>query len=163
VLLVKSRGGIAGSPAPVDVLLASRYGFLQRENEEHHRRAATGVALTQTLDRPVERSSPDPSAWRRDGGNDLAPLWVGGAALLCLLLAFVITGPLTAVPARVDVWVPYLVLGTVFPLLVAVIVFRERAGRVLPAGWASSSPPSPSWRWPSLLACGTACWRWGWR
>jgi hypothetical protein len=45
----------------------------------------------------------------------------------------VIRLPLTAISARAEVWVPYLVLGTLFPLVVAVVVLRERSGRVLPA------------------------------
>jgi hypothetical protein len=54
-------------------------------------------------------------------------------ALLCLLLALVIRLPLTAISARAEVWVPYLVLGTLFPLVVAAVVLRQRSGRALPA------------------------------
>jgi hypothetical protein len=100
-----------------------------------HRRAATGVALTQTLetvDRRQARPTPASPTGSRDRGGVLAPWWVGGVALLCLLLALVIRLPLTAISARAEVWVPYLVLGTLFPLVVAVVVLRERSGRVLP-------------------------------
>jgi hypothetical protein len=52
-----------------------------------------------------------------------------------LLLGFLLKEPLTAISARAEVWVPYLVLGTLFPLLVAAVVLRERAGRAIPAWW----------------------------
>jgi hypothetical protein len=91
------------------------------------------VALPQTIEGTPERLSPDAKIWPRDSGVALAPLWVGGAAVLCLLLGFLIRAPLTVISARVDVWVPYLVLGTVFPLLAAAVVLTERSGRALPA------------------------------
>jgi hypothetical protein len=110
--------------------------LLPAEKPMFHRRAATGVAVTQTLDtvdRPRARPTPASPTGSRDSGAVLAPWWVGGVAVLCLLLAFVITGPLTAISARAEVWVPYLVLGTLFPLVVAAVVLRQRSGRALPA------------------------------
>src|SRR5687768_6531632 len=99
----------------------------------HRRRASARVALTQTLDQPHQRSSPETDTWRRGAVSALSPLWVGGAALLCLLLAVVLKAPLTGVLERADVWAQYLVLGTVFPLVVAAVVLLERSGRTFPA------------------------------
>ena len=109
--------------------------MLPAEKPMFQRRVATGVALTRTLDtvdRRQARPTPACPTGSRDRGAVLAPWWVGGVALLCLLLALVIRLPLTAISARAEVWVPYLVLGTLFPLVVAVVL-RERSGRVLPA------------------------------
>jgi hypothetical protein len=83
--------------------------------------------------------------------------------VLCLLLGFLIKGPLSVLSARADVWVPYLVLGTLFPLLVAVVVLTERTGRVLPAwvGLGLTALPVVAVAlvagvWHSLLALGLA-------
>src|SRR5215216_8065230 len=86
-----------------------------------------------TIDRldVLPSSAIRPSA--RGGVATHTPLWVGGVAALCLLLAIMVKVPLTAISARVDVWTPYLVLGTLFPLVVAAVVLLERSGRALPA------------------------------
>src|SRR5215204_741280 len=122
-----------------------------------------GAALTQTIDVSEERRSPDTPAWPREAVTAAMPLWVGGVAVLCLLLAFVIKEPLTVLSARADVWVPYLALGTLFPLLVAAVVLIERAGRVFPTWLGIVLTALPivavallAGPWHSLLALGLA-------
>lgn len=61
----------------------------------------------------------------------LNPLWVGGVALLCLLSGYLLTPALSVISPRAGVWAQYLALGTLFPALLAAIVWRYRSGRRL--------------------------------
>jgi hypothetical protein len=79
----------------------------------------------------VSSASPIRERWR-DVMTALSPMWVGGAALLCLLLAFLAKPTLDTVSVRVAVWLQYLTLGTLFPAVVALVLLVERSGRALP-------------------------------
>jgi uncharacterized membrane protein YhdT len=64
---------------------------------------------------------------------ELSPLWVGGVALLCLLVVYLGKPAFALVSERAPAWALYLTLGTLFPLLVAAVVLIKRAGRGFPA------------------------------
>src|SRR5215210_1886790 len=65
-----------------------------------------------TVDQLEDSSTCATRAWWHDAITALAPLWVGGAAVLCLLLAYLAKPALARVSERADVWAQYLALGT---------------------------------------------------
>lgn len=71
------------------------------------------------------------SPWQRIG-IVLNPLWIGGVAVLCVLLSTVIASAVTPVIARAGAWLPYLALATLFPLAIAGGALWQRAGGKIP-------------------------------
>lgn len=68
--------------------------------------------------------------------TSLSPLWVVGVGLLCLAAGYLVSPFFTPVFARAGVWLPYLLLGTLFPTVLAVVVVGRRAGHTLPVAWS---------------------------
>ena len=89
--------------------------------------------MIETVDRADGRPSSPTSAWQSDIVAGLTPLWVGGAALLCLMLVSLAKAALPQAPLGADVWAQYLTLGAVVPAIVAANVLVTRSGRRLPA------------------------------
>jgi hypothetical protein len=73
----------------------------------------------------------------------LSPLWVGGVALLCLLVVYLGKPAFALVSERPPAWALYLTLGTLCPLVAAAAVLAERAGRVFPAWLGIVLPAFP--------------------
>jgi hypothetical protein len=90
------------------------------------------VRANQTAYRQKSVPSPVTSAWWAEVLSFLAPLRVGGLALLCLVPGYLLAPALSALSPRAGVWVQYLALGTLLPAAVAAIVVMERSGRQLP-------------------------------
>jgi hypothetical protein len=69
----------------------------------------------------------------RAGLSELAPLWVGGLMLLCLLVGHLLFDQWLSLSPKTYDWAQYLLLGTLFPLLIvgAALLPRQR--------WAGSA------------------------
>lgn len=66
----------------------------------------------------------------------LSPLWVASIGVLCLVLGYLVSPVFTPLFSRAGVWLPYLLLGTLFPGVLAVIVVAHRRGYRAPKPWS---------------------------
>jgi hypothetical protein len=85
-------------------------------------------------DVPDDRSFLSSRDFWNQAANALAPLWVVGLGVLCLAVGYFASPVLTPVFSRAGVWLPYLALGTLFPVLLAVVVVAQRVGYKAPGG-----------------------------